>query len=212
MGDPASADALVSNALHLALSDLTKQGLNGPDIRERNDFDPSVREALSRPGCEPAGAKKLVAEDFPGIGAVDIVVSDPPILLELKWSYDESRSKIFEGVWDAIKLALLAGANQHWAYLATGASYVAWGESECADLFEKEFVRPRELWDRPLIPPGPNNGTTVGEDLVRGSPSSSRPLAAPERLWIRPIDRIGVRGGYEVRVVRVAADGPIRPW
>lgn len=212
VGDPGPADLLVQSAVRDALRELQDQGLQGSEIRERQNFDPAVKRALGGRGGEPVTGKQLTTKHFSGVGPVDIAVSEPPVLLELKWSYDEQRSKIFESLWDAIKLALLAIEHQRFGYVATGASKAAWKASECADLFEEGSIRPREMWDRPLSPPGPNNGATVGEDLIRGSPTGSRPLAAPELLSMTRLDWLDVRGGYQLRAIRIATEGPIKAW
>jgi hypothetical protein len=71
---------------------------------------------------------------------------------------------------------------------------------------------PREVWSRALVPPGPNGGRTVGEDLILGSSSNSQPLAAPERLSVRRVTTAAVGDEYEVRAVRVVAVGPLARW
>ncbi len=51
-------------------------------------------------------ARTLRVEDFPRLGPVDVVLGRPAALVELKWSYALAR-KVFESLWDALKLGLL---------------------------------------------------------------------------------------------------------
>jgi hypothetical protein len=116
----------------------------------------------------------MIVPGFQGVGPVDIVVraapNEPPIgLIECKLSHDGRRDKIYEGVWDAIKLALAIEALPAASgYLVTGAPQDAWATSETADLFEEGSLGTVSLLARPLTPHGPNGGATVGEDLLAG--------------------------------------------
>ena len=140
------------------------------------------------------------------------MIVQPPVLIELNWSHDESRSKIFESVRDAIKLSILAAERGSFAYLATGASLGAWKESESRDLFEEGDVEPSELWQRELDPPGPNGGKTVGEDLVRGSPSQGGPREAPRQIAVTGVADLCYWNEYLLKVVRVAGSAEMREW
>ena len=208
----AAPDELVHAALQIAVDELEDVGLSGPEIRERTHFDPAVKRAFRGLTRENVRSFKLTTPHFPGLGSVDVAVPRPPLLVELKWSYNERRSKIFESVWDAIKLVLLASEYGCTGYVATGASTDAWSRSESRDLFYVALADPRALWALPLVPRGPNGGHSVGEDLILGSPSHSRPVNAPRRMTLTPLAPIAVRGGYEVRTARVACDGPLHPW
>jgi hypothetical protein len=215
-------DELLREGLRMSVGRLEDSGVGGAQLRERKHLDPALKEALGELTGTAVWGKQLVSEHFPGVGPVDLCVVDPPMLLELKWSYDETRSKIFESLWDAVKLALLCGEppaqlHPHFkgtpaGYVVTSASTAAWRACECAELFEDGRVDPREMWSRPLVPPGPNGGGTIGEDLILGSPSSSRPLAAPARLLVRGVTAISIGDGYELRTARVSAQGPVTRW
>ena len=81
---------------------------------------------------------KLAA--FRGVGGFDLLVDRAPggavaWLGEVKWSYT-ARSKIFEALWDAVKLCLAAvehGATRCW--LITGAPRSQWKSAESRELF-----------------------------------------------------------------------------
>lgn len=206
------ADTLVSEAFTLTLREIEGQGLAGIDVRERNHLDPTAKRTFETLLKGPVASIRYRSDLFSGLGAVDIVVMDPPILIELKWSYEEKRSKIFESVWDAIKLSILAVDRESLAYIATGASLAAWDSCESADLFEAGLIDPQEIWERPLIPSGPNSGTSIGQDLVLGSPSGGRPKACAKQLAITPVARVAYRDDYELRVARVVGDGPMTTW
>jgi hypothetical protein len=206
------ADSLTSSAFRAALAEIEAEGFLGAEVRERQHLDPAVKRSFERLTRKTASSIRFQTDFFSGLGPVDVVVAEPSILIELKWSYDEKRSKIFESVWDAIKLSILAVERECLAYVATGASRSAWSNCESADLFSEATVDPCELWSRALAPPGPNGGVTVGEDLILGSPSGGHPNTSPKRLAISPIDQISYRGDYELRLIRVAGDGPMQPW
>ena len=56
----------------------------------------SRRRSRSRRECGRF-SRKLSTPDFPGLGAVDVIVAQPRALIELKWSY-EMPGTIFESV------------------------------------------------------------------------------------------------------------------
>lgn len=212
MDPPADTDSLVADAFKAVAVRLTATGFAGNELREREQLDPFTKDEFERRvGVRPV-SRTLQIADFPGVGSVDVVVSRPKALIELKWSY-LIPDKIFESVWDAIKLALIGRHHRHDAlYLVTGASLTAWSASESADLFATGEVDPVEMWSRALIPPrSPNRGKTVGEDLVIGG-RGNQPLRAPARIEVRRVTSARVARDYELRVVHVSAVGPLIEW
>jgi hypothetical protein len=141
-----------------------------------------------------------------------VVAQRPRVFIELKWSY-ERPGKVFESVWDALKLAMLGprhGRDQR--YLATGASYEEWSRMESADLFETGTVDPLELWRRPLIPRrGPNYGATVGEDLVIGG-HGNQPTKGPRTIAVRLLETFEMAGDFRLKLVRIDCVTELRPW
>jgi hypothetical protein len=188
---------------------MTATGLRGEDLRERLHLDPFTKDECERRSAVRPLARTLRTSDFPGLGPVDVIVAQPRALIELKWAY-QSPGKVFESLWDAIKLALLGSMHSYRAlYVGTGASRDEWTASESADLFEPGEIDPREGWARPLLPPrGPNYGKTVGEDLVIGA-GGNRPLRVHRRIAIRSVARWDVAGDYELRVIGVTGTGPL---
>ena len=151
---------------------------------------------------------------FRGVGGFDVLVDRVPErsvawLAEVKWSYTP-RSKIFEAVWDAVKLCLAAdgyGVSRCW--LITGAPSTQWANTEALALFTGGTVGFRELWTEPLIPPGPNGGKTSGEDLLAGG-RGNRFTRAPGAFSVQSVAREDLRSGREdwsIRAVAVHAAG-----
>lgn len=157
----------------------------------------------------------LELKAFRGVGGFDLLVDRSgggPVccLAEVKWSYT-GRSKIFEAVWDAVKLCLAArehGATRCW--LITGAPNSQWASAECRELFDSGVLSFQDLWKRPLVPAGPNGGATVGEDLLAGG-RGNRFISAPSAFAMTEVGREPLRPATErwsVRAVAVqAADG-----
>jgi len=206
------ADDLIFDAFDALVARLTRMDPSGAAIRERQHLDPFFKDELERlVGTRPV-AKKLHTPHFPGLGAVDVVVSEPRALIELKWSY-LIPDKIFEAVWDAIKLALV-GLEHHYTalYVAAGASKSAWAATESADLFRAGQVNTIEMWQRPLVPPrSPNRGKTVGEDLVVGG-RGNQPVRVPAELQVQLVRTLGVGENHELRVARIAPHGDFVEW
>jgi hypothetical protein len=205
--------ALADTAARLGAAPLPLQNL-----RER-DLSREFAEALRRRRLGTVVERRRIAvADFPRVGDVDIVIyaeeGAPVAVSELKWSTGP-RDKIFEAAWDAVKLALLA--EQHGvgnAWLVTGASAAAWGQTECADLFGDVEVDVHELWDRPLSALGPNGGRTVGDDLEIGGRGIMF-VRAPERLSVRQLHSIPVdtvSGRWLLRASAVRCEGEIRSF
>lgn len=168
----------------------------------------------SRPDWTVETERGVSIDEFQGVGAVDIVLRDAPDstpwgLIECKWSTDMRRDKIFEGAWDAVKLALATRAPGRLGWLVTGAPTISWNNSETPDLFAAGTVKTRELWDRPLRSRGPNGGSTVGEDCQLGGRGNMF-THAPSGLVIAPVASAKtVSGDWEVRASRVSGDGPL---
>ena len=206
------ADSVIAEVFSDVAELLTGTGLRGHELRERQHFDPLTKDAFERhTGARPI-SRTLRTPDFPGVGPVDVVLSEPKALVELKWSCLDP-DKIFEGVWDAIKLALVGPQHRYDAlYIAIGASLAAWANSESADLFATGEIKTTAIWSRPLQPPrAPNRGKSVGEDLVIGG-RGNQPLRAPATLAVRHISSTPVSAGYELRVVRLMPAGALGAW
>ena len=189
---------------------LTALDLPGSAIRERLHLDPLTKAAFDARVRRPSAARTLRAAAFSAVGPVDVVLDAPPLLVELKWSYDK-RDKIFESAWDAVKLVMVGPANGFdCLYLATGGSPAAWSRTEVRDLFEGGEVGPHDMWRRTLRPPGPNGGNSIASDLISGA-RGNRPSAMPERMVITPLlDEPA--SDYRLKVVRVAPEAGLVPY
>lgn len=191
---------------------MTQTGLSGFELRERNHLDPFIKDEIEkRSGARPV-SRKYKSDAFHGLGAVDVVAEDPKVMMELKWSY-ALPGKVFESVWDAIKLALLGPVHGFEnLYVATGASRLEWDASESADLFETGDRNPTEMWERNLAPPrGPNNGATVGEDLVIGA-RGNQPTSGPKLFRVLALGAFEVAQDFELRLARVEGVTRLRDW
>jgi hypothetical protein len=185
-----SADSFVAAVAEAAADRMTATGLRGEELRERIHLDPFTKDECERRNGVRPHARTLRTADFPGLGPVDLIVAQPRALIELKWAY-QSPGKVFESLWDAIKLTLLGTTYSYRAlYVGTGASRDEWAASESAALFVPGEIDPREFWARPLLPPrGPNYGRTIGEDLIIGA-RGNRPLRVHRRIAIRPVPHV----------------------
>jgi len=191
---------------------MTATGLPGAELRERWHLDPFVKDEFeARTGRRPV-SRTLKSEAFPGLGAVDVLAEHPKLLMELKWSY-AGPGKVFESVWDAIKLSILGPAfGFDHLYIAAGAAGEVWGLTESANLFETGTIDPLEMWDRELEPRrGPNYGASVGEDLVIGS-RGNQPIEGPREIELRRLESFPVAGDYELRLVSIGGNSRLRTW
>jgi hypothetical protein len=130
---------------------------------------------------------------------------------EVKWSFP-ARSKIFEAVWDAVKLCLAAaehGASRCW--LITGAPDAQWSVAESRALFATGTVSFDRLWNEALVPAGPNGGETVGADLLAGG-RGNRFTRAPRAFVVEEISAQELRPGGEAWSVRAVAISPTGGW
>lgn len=207
-----ACDEYVRQVCRAAAARMSQLGLPGTELRERYHLDPFIKDEFERRhGVRPI-SRRLTSPSFPRLGAVDVVADEPSLLMELKWSY-QLPGKVFECVWDAIKLALLGPSyNYDHAYLVVGASNVEWAQTESADAFASGTFDPLELWNRPLVPRrGPNRGATVGEDLVIGG-HGSQPLNGPRTITVQRLDALDVAGDFELRVLSVRGSDARQPW
>src|SRR4051812_15104938 len=190
--DPVAADDLFTAALFDAVAVLAAHPQLPAQLREEN-LRSALRTALDTrlPGHVRA-ERKLELKAFQGVGGFDLLVDRVPErrvawLVETKWSYT-SRPKIFEGAWDAVKLCLAQAAHSiKRTWLVTGAPAQQWREAECVDLFETGSISVADMWARALVPPGPNGGATVGEDLITGGHGKVF-TSAPDRLNVQALD------------------------
>ena len=176
----AETDGLIAAVADEVARRMTALELPGELLRERQHLDPITKDVFETLTATRPTARTLRTPDFRGLGPVDVVHGAPPLLAELKWSY-EPPGKLFESAWDAVKLALLGPAHGVGGlYLMTGASCEEWARSESADLCAGGELDPREFWSRPLVPPrGPNRGATIAEDLLIGA-RGNRPVRMPD--------------------------------
>jgi hypothetical protein len=210
--DTADADSLVIGICREVADRMTNTGLPGTRLRERRHLDPFMKDAfMDATGARPV-SKRFDHPHFRGLGAVDVVTDRPLLFMELKWSY-ERPGKIFESVWDAIKLAMLGPQHgRSHLYIATGASDSEWQHGDCADLFAGGPVEPLEMWRRPLVPRrGPNYGATVGSDLVIGA-NGKQPTQGPTRISTRLLDRFAVANDFRLKLIRIDGTTDTQPW
>ena len=205
-------DGLIAAVADEVARRMTALGLPGELLRERQHLDPITKDVFETLTAVRPVSRKLSTPDFPGLGAVDVVHGAPPLLAELKWSY-ERPGKLFESAWDAVKLTLLGPAyGIAGLYLMTGASCEEWARSESADLFASGELDPREFWSRPLVPPrGPNRGATIAEDLLIGA-RGNRPVRMPDRILTRRVTACAFANGYELRIVGLVPAGRLVEW
>jgi hypothetical protein len=205
-------DVLIAAVADEVARRMSAFGRAGALLREREHLDPITKDVLESLTGDRSVSRRLATADFPGVGAVDVVHGAPPLLVELKWSY-ELPGKVFESAWDAVKLALLGPAHGTDAlYLMTGAARDEWQRSESADLFATGELDPRELWGRSLVPPrGPNRGATIAEDLVIGA-RGNRPRRMPERILTRRVAACPIADGYELRAVALRPARSVTDW
>jgi hypothetical protein len=210
--DSERADDVLRDAVSDAASALGSDPRPLAELREE-DLRSRLSEAMER--RLPARVRRertLRLDAFQGVGGFDVLVDEAPEgrvawLAETKWSY-LSRSKVFEGAWDAVKLCL--AEDQHAVrrgWLVTGAPDEHWRDDECADLFGEGVVSVRDVWERKLTSPGPNGGATVGADLVEGG-RGNRFTRAPEQIRVEPVAALPIgrsRESWTIRAVAVSS-------
>lgn len=191
---------------------MSQLGLHGRELRERRHLDPFVKDEFKRRTGTGPTSRRLSSPSFPEVGAVDVIVDEPPLLMELKWSY-QLPGKVFESVWDAIKLTLLGNVfgTDH-VYLVVGASNVEWTHTESAEAFTTGTFDPLELWNRPLNSlRGPNGGATVGEDLVIGG-HGNQPIEGPRTITVHQLAAFEIASDFELRVLSLTGSTSRQPW
>lgn len=205
-------DQLVIEACSKVAARMTGTGLGGSALRESRHLDPFMKDAFEAAvGVRPI-SKKFKSESFVGLGAVDLVADQSRLFMELKWSH-ELPGKIFESVWDAIKLAVLGPKHgRDHLYIATGAGEAEWANGDCTDLFASGSHDPLEMWQRPLVPKrGPNYGETVGEDLVIGG-HGNQPTEGPKAITTRSLNEFRVAGDFLLKLVAISGTSDLRDW
>ena len=152
--------------------------------------------------------RKIVIPIWERVGNVDLTVGEAPGtiteagLIELKWS-GGGTDKLYEGLWDAMKLSL---AQITWAaigpraYLLTGAPKTVWESSPFADLFETAVHDPVELCLRRLTD---RKRTIAWDDLLRGG-KDSYPHWVPAKIATKVCGRASVGEMYELRAVEIS--------
>lgn len=212
--DPEVADGHLRAALTTARETIEEDARRLVDLREE-DLRRAIFSVLW--GRLPRLVRKeetLALEAFRGVGGFDLLVGRSPggavaWLGEVKWSYTK-RTKIFEAIWDGVKLCLAAaeyGAARCW--LITGAPNSQWRSAECRELFLAGTVPFETLWNQELDPPGPNGGKSVGADLLAGG-RGNRFTRAPRRFAIEAVAEHDLRPDREdwsIRAVAVTAEG-----
>jgi hypothetical protein len=212
MAEEPGTDAFVVQICRRVAARMRGTGLPGSQLRERLHLDPFIKDAFMEATGKRPVSKRFAIPQFEGLGGVDVVADQPRLFMELKWSYDPP-GKVFESVWDAIKLAMLGPQHgRAHLYVATGASDEEWQDGACVDLFAGRPVDPLEMWCRPLVPRrSPNRGATVGEDLVIGA-AGKQPTEGPWEIAISPLETFEVIDGFELRLIRVHGTTDLRRW
>lgn len=167
-------------------------------LGERKDLEPELVAAVTSimaPRLFVEKDRKISIPHWSPIGRVDVVCrrhpGEMPVLAaELKWSVGE---KIYEGIWDLFKMALLAQHPSVGAtYLITGASEKEWASGVGKDIFTEgtqtvvglcalQFPNGRYAWDYaleggkdycPLIVPATIRTHLVACEQLAGGPTA----------------------------------------
>jgi uncharacterized protein DUF6508 len=178
-------------------------------LREVKHLEPSTVAALKQayPGREVEKNRKLPIPSWSPIGNVDVVMhpasdGDPLVAAELKRCYHD---KLYEGIWDLFKMALLATRAAQ-TYLVTGATPHVWSSSVGRELFTDGIHTPTELcrlrlsWRQKL---------RAWDDLLWGGHDKC-PAEVPSKMRTTLVAReviSGTDGEWELRAVRVEPVG-----
>jgi hypothetical protein len=201
-------DQLIVESIAAQLT-MRAQMTGGLDLlAERRDLQPVAEAVLGDLFPDRlVPNRKVVIPIWERVGNVDLTVSEAPGttteagLIELKWSGDGS-DKLYEGLWDAMKLspAQIAGAViGPRAYLLTGAPKTVWESSSFADLFETAVHDPAQLCLRRLTD---RKRTIAWDDLLRGG-YDSYPHWVPAKIATNVCGRASVGESYELRAVEI---------
>jgi hypothetical protein len=176
------------------------------ELREVKHLEPAVVGALhdAHPNRSVAKNRKHPIPGWSPIGNVDVVMhpdtaNDPLIAIELKWCHVD---KLYEGIWDLFKMALLSTTGA-WGYLVTGAPLVVWEAGVGRELFDGAVHSPVDLCNVRL-PWG--QALRAWDDLLWGGYDKC-PTSVPTQISTRVIAREPVTTGWELRVVRVGVVG-----
>ena len=159
--------------------------------------------ALSQLSGEPCAQARLPLSNWnPQPGSFDSALgnpSAPEMVGEMKWS---SQNKIFEVLWDVMKLCSALDGPAHTAFLAYGFPTRVWDKPvECAGLFSSgrqplvaSVRRHIAWWDKYILADS------------AGRPSSPHEYIVVDRIRDEPISYQGVP--WMLRVVTIRGDGP----
>jgi hypothetical protein len=214
--DRATADQVLRDALVEAVEDLSPRSAPWATLREE-ELRSATFQALSRRLPGRVRKERLVRiKAFRGVGGSDLLIDRVPgqriaWLAETKWSYGQP-PKVFEAVWDAIKLCLQMREHRvARGWLIVGAADAAWRIAEGRELFTSSVTDTVALWNQPLQPPrSPNYGKTIGEDLVRGG-NGNQPTTVPQAIHTELVAEIPLPG-TEPWTIRAVAVEPDEQW
>lgn len=183
--------------------------LGSTALREVKHLEPSTVAALQQafPHRVVEKAKKHPIPRWSPVGNVDVLmypakVEEPLIAAELKWCHID---KLYEGIWDLFKMALLSTTGAK-TYLLTGAPPQIWASSLGKELFADGVHSPADLcqlrltWGQKL---------RAWDDLLWGAHDKC-PTDVPSeiRTTVVAAERIRGNGGaYELRAVTVEPIG-----
>jgi hypothetical protein len=167
----------------------------------------ALNTALTRLSGRPCAQSRFALSNWnPQPGAFDSALgapSAPEMVGEMKWS---SQNKVFEVLWDAVKLCSALEGPARTAFLAYGVPTRLWDRPvECADLFSPGH--------RALVA---SIRLHIGwwEKYILGD-STGRPCWTREYIVVNSVDdqTINYRGtSWMMRVVTVHGDGAIVPF
>lgn len=177
-------------------------------VREVRHLEPATVAALMEtfPARTVEKNRKIPIPEFSPVGNVDAIVRPsesgaPLVAIELKWCYVD---KLYEGIWDLFKMALLATTRAQ-TYLLTGAPSALWESSVGRELFDDGLHSPERLCELRL-PWGQK--LRAWDDLLWGG-HDKYPKHVPSMIRTTVVGRAAVdeNGAWEIRVVQVTPAG-----